>query len=92
MDAVFRLRGDGVSMREVDGVTVILDLTESTYMTVNASGTVLLEPLRRGAPRNELTAVLLSKFNTDKERADADVRSFLQALDEQGLLVTDGGD
>lgn len=81
-----RLRQRQVSMRELDGETVVLDLLTSRYLAVNAPGTVLLDRLDQDRTEEELVQALLAEFDVDDATARADVRGFVESLRQLGLL------
>lgn len=81
-----RLRRDGVSARELDGELVMLDLRGNRYLTVSASGTLLLQRLEEGAGRDELVAALTERYGIDAATAGADVDAFLGQLRAEHLL------
>ena len=83
----FRLRDGELEWREVEGEIVALDLRESTYLSVNRTGTVLWPRLAAGATRDELLAALTASFDVDAEAAGRDVDAFLAALRARGLLA-----
>jgi hypothetical protein len=83
----YRLRGEGLSWRRVEGEVVAVDVPTSTYLTANESGTLLWEALAGdGATRDELTTLLVDRFGLDHEAAGADVDAFLVQLRAQGVL------
>jgi hypothetical protein len=84
----FRLRDAELEWREVEGEIVALDLRESTYLSVNRTGTVLWPRLAAGATRDELIASLTASFDVDEESAGRDLDAFLGALRERGLLAS----
>ncbi|HUB74871.1 MAG TPA: PqqD family protein [Solirubrobacteraceae bacterium] len=84
-----RLRPD-VVWREIDGEIVLLDLDGSAYFSVSASGAALWPALVAGASTDELASVLSETFALERERAEHDVRAFLQALAGEGLLEGEG--
>ena len=65
-----RLRTDGVTWREIDGETVILDLASSTYLKTNESGSVLMRMLTDERTETELVDGLvdecLATFRADR--------------------------
>jgi hypothetical protein len=84
----FQLRDSELEWREVEGEIVALDLRASTYLSVNKTGTALWPRLTAGASRDELVAVLTSRFDVDAEAAGRDVDSFVGVLEEKGLLAS----
>ena len=88
VDGVVRLRSGAVSWREADGEVIVLDLTTSDYLGVNASGRALWTRLAEGATAAQLSRALQEEFGVPAERADADVSAFLADLGARGLLET----
>jgi hypothetical protein len=81
-----RLRDSGVSVRYLDREAVILDLDTSKYLTVNATGAVILRALALGAETTEMVAAVIERFDIDRSTAESDVRAFLESLQELGLI------
>lgn len=82
-----QLRSDGVSYREIDGETVILDLQSSQYLRVNRSGTVLLQSLRTPCTTEDLVAKLRAEFDLSDGEARTDVAEFVRLLTDQRLVI-----
>lgn len=81
-----KLRADDITWREIDGDLVILDLRSSTYLTTNASGAVLMKELTQERTDDELVSVLVGAYDISASQAEADVRSFVAALRDGGML------
>lgn len=86
-DPTLRLRRDGLDWRAVDGEIVVLDSTESVYLSLNGSGAVLWAALANGATRNELLERLRSEFDVGREVAEHDLDQFLTDMRERRLLI-----
>ena len=82
-----RLREDAVRWREIDREVVAVDLVSSIYLTTNESGVRLWRRLADGATTDELVDELVEAFGIERERAAADVHSYVDALDARNLLV-----
>jgi hypothetical protein len=82
-----RLREDAVRWREIDREVVAVDLVSSIYLTTNESGVRLWRRLADGATTDELVNELVEAFGIERERAAADVQSYVDALDARNLLV-----
>lgn len=82
-----RLRTDGVTWRELDGETVILDLKSSKYLKTNATGTTLLKRLVEDCSREDLIVALADAHGIPREQAAADTDGFVEMLRERKLLV-----
>jgi orotate phosphoribosyltransferase-like protein len=81
-----KLRGEGLSWREIDDEVVALDMETATYLSANASGRLLWRALVAGATREELVSSLVDEFEIDAGRAAADVDTFIAELSRRGLL------
>lgn len=81
-----KLRGEGLTWREIDDEVVALDAETATYLSANASGRLLWRSLSEGATRQELVSCLVDEFEIDAERAGADVDAFVGELSKRGLL------
>ena len=84
-----RYRAAEVVWREVGADVVILDLTSSRYLSLNASGAVLWRAVADGATKDELVDVLLARFDVDRDVAVRDVEAFLATGANHGLIVHD---
>ena len=84
-----KLRGEGLTWREIDDEVVALDIDSATYVSANASGRLLWKALAGGATREQLVGSLVETFGIDVERAGKDVDVFLADLEARGLLESD---
>ena len=85
----FQINADDVVWRSArsDDEMVLLELSTSTYLTLNGSAKILWERLANGATAEDLAADLVARFQIPDDRALADAESFLSALTERGLVV-----
>lgn len=81
-----KLRGDDLTWREIDGDLVLLDLRSSTYLTTNASGTLLMKQLVADRTPAELGQALVDAFGIELSQAESDAAGFIAELDRNGLL------
>jgi hypothetical protein len=81
-----RLHLNHITWREIDGDLVILDLRSSTYLTANASATALMRELAEDRTLQQLIDFLAQAFDLPEQRAQEDVRAFLEELSQRGLL------
>lgn len=67
---------------------IILDLQSLHYYTLNAAAVFLWKQIRTGSAVEveELTASLVASFRISAETAEGDVRAYLGALENQGLI------
>ncbi len=85
-----KLRGSEVSLREIDGEMVLLDLRTSKYLTANRVGTILLRLLAKDRTVDDLADALVDEFQVPRETALADVNAFVGELSTRGLLEPTG--
>ena len=81
-------RKSDLSWREVEGSVVILDLRNSAFLDLNASGSFLwlaMTQERRSAL--DLAQILMSRFGLQEAQAMHDVTEFLARLSGFGLLT-----
>jgi predicted deacylase len=86
-DPILRLRDDRLEWRSIEGEVVALDLGQSEYLGLNASGSVLWAALGKGATRAALAVELEEAFAVPREQAERDVAAFLELLAGRGLLA-----
>ena len=83
-------RPAGVSSRELDGETVLLDLGSAQYFGLNETGSVVWQALGEGPTTiGAVRARLLREFDVDEQVLDADLAELLEVLETRGLIVTD---
>lgn len=75
-----------IDWREIDGEVVVLDRREGRYLAVNPSGAVLWPALVEGTTEDGLVDRLTGRYQVDRDRARADVHTFLDWLTGHGLL------
>ena len=81
-----KLREDDITWREIDGDLVVLDLRSSTYLTTNASGTLLMKQLTEERTLQQLVQALVEAYGIPDRLAQEDVLGFLDELGARGLL------
>lgn len=81
-----RIRADGVSWREINGVLIALDLESSSYFSTNEAGALMWTALVDGATVAALAGLLCATYGIDQPAAMADATAFIALLDEHGLL------
>jgi hypothetical protein len=85
-DQVLTVDNGRAVWREIGDEVVILDVPTTTYLNLNKSARALWKRLDRGATPLDLTAELVAVYGIPEDRAAADVRAFLDALQERCLL------
>lgn len=87
-DPTLQVGGPQVAWRETGAEIVVLDLKESLYFGLNPTAARLWKLLVRGSTRTQLAQHLQHEQGISAERAQADVDTFLELLDREGLLAT----
>lgn len=83
---VLKVRDGSVIWRELDGETVVVEVSTATYLGTNASGTSLWRALVDGATREQLVHRLLDEFDVEEPIAASAVDDFVAACRQRGLL------
>ena len=83
---MIRLDPKAAAWRKVDDEVVGLALEQSEYFTPNATATELWSLLAEGTTEEALAAHLVERFGIDSATAQDDVRTFVNALRDRGLL------
>lgn len=76
----------GVLRAEVDGQEVLLNPDTSVYHLVNKTGRALLVRLESGDTLEDAIERLSDETGQTPERIESDVRAFVDAMSERGLL------
>ncbi len=88
-DSTYALRADVVEWLDVEDEVVALDSRRSIYLSLNGTGAVLWRVLAGGATLGQLVSSLVDDYDVAAERADTDVRDFLETLREHDLLTVE---
>ncbi len=65
---------------------VLLDSEKGLYFSVNDTGATILDALKDEQDEASIVARLVQEYSCGEEEARADVRAFLNQLQEAGLL------
>lgn len=83
---------DGVrSTRNEDG-GIVLDIDHGQMFRLNPVGALILEFLGKGCAEAEIAQEIARQYNISEEAASADIREFLQSLEEHKLVHTRRGE
>jgi hypothetical protein len=89
-DEKLQINVDAVVWRDVGDELVVLELSTSTYLTLNGTAKHIWESLASGVTMDALTDGLADRYGIAPEQARVDAESFVSALADRGLLVNDG--
>ena len=79
---------DGVVFKELDGESVLLDLSSGTYFGLNDTGTCLWQDLTESQDLDAAVCRLLERFDIDLATARADATRLIATLVEKRLLAS----
>jgi hypothetical protein len=86
-DEKLHVNVDEVVWRDVGDELVVLELSTSTYLTLNGTAKQIWEGLVGGATREALIASLVERYGISTDQAQADVEVFIGELTDRGLLA-----
>lgn len=72
---------DRVHVEPFEAGAIIVDLAGNRLYESNAVGKHILQSLHKGATEDELISSITTDFEIDRQRAEVDVRRFLEMLD-----------
>lgn len=72
---------------EIDGGAALLDSKTNVYFRLNGSGRVLWASIQDGSSERRCVEALRDAFDIPAERAAADVATYLDELQERGLVT-----
>lgn len=85
MTAVYHQSPDVVSS-PLDEGSALLDLTSSTYFSLNAVGALAWDRLSSGATVEQVVAAVTSRYDIAETQCRADMESLLTLLEAKGLV------
>jgi hypothetical protein len=83
------LKVDEVVWREVEEELIVLELSSTTYLSLNGSAKQLWLRLADGATSEELATMLTDLYQISPEQARTDAESFLSNLTDRKLIDRD---
>ncbi len=84
-----QLKVDDLVWREVGDELVVLELSTSTYLTLNGTARCLWERLTDATTVDGLIEMLVDRYRISADQARSDTESFLSELIERELIVHD---
>jgi hypothetical protein len=77
---------DDVVWREVGDELIVLELSTTTYLTLNGSAKQLWLKLTTGSTVDDLVDMLIERYRISSEQARTDTESFLSDLSDRALI------
>lgn len=84
-DIVISRAEDKIST-ELDGETVILDISSGVYSGLDQVGTTIWNALEKPVRFGEVVGEILDAYDVDEEQCENDLIEFLNSLSENGLI------
>lgn len=78
---------ESVLMREMSGEAVLLNLDNESYYGLDDVGTRMWNVLTTSPSIQDAYAALLTEYDVEPERLEADLRELIGQLVEQGLVI-----
>jgi hypothetical protein len=85
----FRISSQRIISETMDDETIVIDLSNGSYFSLNATASALWSTLGAAPSAAELVDFTCERFAGDNARMAASVRAFLQQLVEAQLVVED---
>src|SRR5713101_1113400 len=85
--AVYEVSTGVRSTRNEDG-GIVLDINHGQMFRLNPVGALILESLAKGSGETEIAKEIARQYSIGEETAAADVREFLESLEEHKLVHT----
>ena len=79
------------TLSRLDGA-IVLDIDHGQMFRLNPVGALILESLGKGCAETEIAQKIGRQYNISEERASADIRAFLESLEEHKLVRVRRGD
>ena len=86
MTAGFQISPDVLS-QEVAGETVLLDLASESYFGLDEIGTRIWQMLNQGMEQEAIIESLLTDYEAERARLEADLAELLDQLEAAGLIT-----
>jgi Coenzyme PQQ synthesis protein D (PqqD) len=80
-----------VAAKVMDGEAILINLSNGIYYSMDKVGAVVWELVERNFSPEEMVASIVSRYEVETEKAQADVERLLKELvDEKLILAADG--
>ncbi len=76
----------------LDGETILINLENGNYYSMNDTGSVVWNLLQTGAGAGDMTAALVAGYEVDEDVVTKDLQAFLDVLRADGLIVVQTSD
>lgn len=76
-------------LRDIEGETVVLDLTTETYFSLDEIGSEILRVVQKSPDLEHAVSVLVELYDVDEDTLATDIRNLLNELRKEGLIQGD---
>lgn len=76
----------GITFQRIDDEGIIVNATTGQYLSLNATGTLMLQSIIEYDSKEIAVQEVLRKFKGDRVTVEADLESFVKQLSQLGLL------
>lgn len=80
---------DTLFLQSVDDDTILLDINTQEYFSLNKVGTTIWDIMSKVNNLKEVKKEILKMYEVDEKQVESDILSFVEALDEKKLILTD---
>lgn len=81
---------ENLTVAELEGEAVVLDLSSGCYYGLNKVGARILELAKQPTPVSEILEVLQQQYNVEAEQLKRDVLVFMQTMLDKQIIRNDG--
>ncbi len=71
---------------ELDGATVVLDLHQGVYCTLNSTGTVVWKTIQKPSVVGDIVRAVCDGYDVDVEQCTTDVIALIETMAAAGLV------
>jgi len=84
----FRPREEEVASKVIDGEAIIINLANGVYYSMDKAGALVWDLLQTGHSLEEVISAVSSRYDVEREQAEANVRDLVQELVQENLVVS----
>ena len=81
-----RAREEEVAAKVIDGEAILINLANGIYYSMDKVGGLIWEMVEGGHSLEEVVAAVVTRYEVDREQAEADVRRLAEELLQENLV------
>jgi hypothetical protein len=78
---------DKIIARKLQGETVLLNMENGDYFTLNTVGTEIYGHISKGKNIDEITGMLFEQYDVDKKDLEKDIRALIEKLKDKNIIT-----